>query len=39
MNRRSFLKTGAAVSGGLLVGFEFTPKASAQTATLAKLNG
>jgi len=39
MNRRGFLRTGAAVTGGLLVGFEFTPKASAQTATLAKLNG
>src|SRR5205085_2597621 len=38
-NRRSFLKTGAALGGGLLVGFEFAPKASAQTATLAKLNG
>ncbi len=38
VNRRSFLKTGAALSGGLLVGFAIPEKAKAQ-ATLAKLNG
>ena len=31
VNRRSFLKTGAAVGGGLLVGFELPVKGQAQT--------
>jgi len=36
VNRRSFLKTGAAVGGGLLVGFQLPVKG--QTAGLSKLN-
>ncbi len=38
VNRRSFLKTGAAVGGGLLVGFQLPVKGQAQTASPLKLN-
>jgi len=38
VNRRSFLKTGAAVGGGLLVGFQLPIKGQAQTAGPLKLN-
>jgi isoquinoline 1-oxidoreductase beta subunit len=38
VNRRSFLKAGATVGGGLLVGFTFAPRARAQ-AGAARLNG
>ena len=37
VNRRSFLKTGAAVGAGLVVGFELPIKGQAQTATAAPL--
>jgi isoquinoline 1-oxidoreductase subunit beta len=38
VNRRSFLKTGAAVGGGLLVGFQLPVKSQAQTTGPLKLN-
>jgi isoquinoline 1-oxidoreductase beta subunit len=38
VNRRSFLKSGAAVGGGLLLGFHLPQRAAAQTAAPLKLN-
>src|ERR1044071_9015954 len=38
VNRRSFLKTGAAVGGGLLVGFQLPVKGQTQTAGPLTLN-
>jgi isoquinoline 1-oxidoreductase beta subunit len=39
LNRRSFLKTGATLGGGLLVSFQFPQRARAQAAAIARLNG
>ena len=38
VNRRNFLKTGAAVGGGLMVGFQLPVKSQAQTAGPLTLN-